>query len=446
MVQTIHPDSPQDKATVDALWRLQKMILDTHDFTGVVSRIVNSILSELGYLELGYRILVLTLVDQQTQTLQRVALSQTAEATKAVTASPIPFEQIAVPLTATDNLLIQALQEKKVLVTHDWPDIFRPVLSDEAARTNQRSAGISTSMLYPLVVNNEAIGVMIFSMIKQESDVSTQEQDLLARFCDIVGLAVQNTRLYSSLLEANQRLQQIDSMKDNFVSLASHELRTPMTAIKSYLWMVLQQRPDVGPLTEKQKQYLHNTYMSTERLITLVNDMLNVSRIEAGRLSIDMKRLDIIKTAQECITEIQPTATEQGITVTLETPPGPLPLVSADSNRIKEVFMNLLGNSLKFTPPGGTITIALAQQHERIQITVTDTGVGIKQEDMPKLFQKFGMIEGNYLHIKPNTQGTGLGLFITKSIIELHGGEITVTSAGENKGTTFTFTLTIANE
>jgi len=144
------------KKTIDSLWRLQKIILDTPDFEVVVAHVVNAILVELGYLELGYRILVLTLVDPEHQTLKRIALSETNEAKKALQASPIPFEHIEIPLSATDNLLIRTLTEKKAYTTHSWPDIFRPVLTDEAALGNQNAAGIKTSLLYPLLAMDQA--------------------------------------------------------------------------------------------------------------------------------------------------------------------------------------------------------------------------------------------------------------------------------------------------
>src|SRR5260370_5456566 len=151
--------SPQSKETVDALWRLQKIILDTLDFNQVVDRIVNSLLTELGYLNLGYRILVLTLADPKNRVLKRIALSETEEAKQAQNASAIPFEKIEIPLDAEDNFLIKTLRDKKPYITHYWPEIFRPILTDQQALANKTASGIQTSMLYPLLVKDEAIGV-----------------------------------------------------------------------------------------------------------------------------------------------------------------------------------------------------------------------------------------------------------------------------------------------
>jgi len=422
--------------TIDALWRLQKLILDTPEFEEVVARVVNAILTESGYLQLGYRILVLTLIDPQRQTLKRIALSETDEAKKALQASPIPFEQIEIPLSATDNLLIQALREKRPYVTHYWPDIFRPVLTDEAALGNQNAAGIRTSLLYPLLVKDQAIGVMIFSLVKNEDEVTPEEKDLIARFTDMAALAVQHAKLYSDLKQANERLQELDKLKDEFVSLASHELRTPMTAIRDYAWILLHQSLD----PEKAKQHVEVIYTSTDRLLKLVNDMLNVSRIEAGRFELHPQPTHLEQVAKEVVDEVLPVAQNQKLTLSLSLPEQPLPPVLADVDRIKEVLMNLIGNALKFTPAGGTITISFAMQGDLIATSVKDTGKGLRPEDMPRLFQKFGMIERNY-QSAPGAKGTGLGLYLTKAFVQMHGGSITVSSEGEGKGTTFTFTL-----
>jgi len=188
---------------------------------------------------------------------------------------------------------------------------------------------------------------------------------------------------------------------------------------------------------------LDRTYQSTERLINLVNDMLNVSRIESGRMTINFKPINIVQLASDVLNDVLPSAQNLHIAISVEQPTTPVPIVSADAEKIKEVFLNLIGNSLKFTPAGGKITVYFEQKDGMVFISITDTGKGIKAEDMPKLFQKFGMIEGNYLSM-PTAQGTGLGLYITKHIVELHGGKITVASEGENKGTTATFSLKIA--
>lgn len=438
-------NTPQRKEIVQALWKLQKIILDTLDFNQVVQRTVDGLLSELGYLQLGYRIIVLTLINEEKGVLQRISLSSTPEAARAQEASAIPFHDIEVPLNAQNNTLIRALTEKRPFVTQYWPDLFRPVLTDEQALKNQQAAGIKTSMVYPVVVRDKAIGILIFSMVKDISQVQEEEKELILGFTDIVGLAVQNSRLYSSLANttrelrvANEKLEQLDKLKDEFVSLASHELRTPMTVIKSYIWMLLEGK--AGELSEKQRSYLDRTYTSTDRLINMVNDMLNISRIESGRLTVEPKPLSMPSLVAEVIAEMQTRAQEQQLLLQFVPPQTELPMVYADLDRIKQVLINLIGNSLKFTPQGGSISLMCEQKDGYIVTHVKDTGRGIKAEDMNKLFRKFNMLGSSYL-TKQSGQGTGLGLYLSKALVELHKGRIWVASEGEGKGTTFSFSL-----
>ena len=251
---------------------------------------------------------------------------------------------------------------------------------------------------------------------------------------------VELAKLGKRLSEANDKLKTLDKLKDEFLSLASHELRTPMTAIKSYLWMVLQ--GEGGKITEKQASYLNRAYNSTSHLIVLVNDMLDVSRIESGRVTLNLGETKLGQLIDDAVAEITPRATELEIEIALVPYPSSLPSVMADYDKIKEVLTNLIGNALKFTPKKGKIKISLSKKDGFIETTVSDTGVGIKKEELSKLFQKFSMIGGSE-EKSVNTQGTGLGLYISKSIVELHGGKIWVTSPGIGKGTSFTFSCPI---
>ncbi len=265
-------------------------------------------------------------------------------------------------------------------------------------------------------------------------------------------LAHVNEEMYKKNLEladtkkqlenANERLEEVDKLKDEFVSLASHELRTPMTVIKSYVFMLLNK--STGDLTDKQKTYLERTLSSTERLINLVNDMLNVSRIESGKLIIEPVPTDIVKLVSDIVTELQTRAGEIGVNLLYIKPQSSL-ISNIDINRIKEVIINLIGNSFKFTPRGGSITVEVAQNGKDFAlIKVKDTGQGISSDNILKLFKKFSMVGNSHL-TKEKGQGTGLGLYLSKSLVELHGGKIWVESEGEGKGSTFSFTLPIDN-
>jgi signal transduction histidine kinase len=216
--------------------------------------------------------------------------------------------------------------------------------------------------------------------------------------------------------------------------MASHELRTPMVSIRNYVWMVLNGKG--GKVNPKQREYLRRAYDSTSRLSRMVNSMLNLSRIESGRVILSVQQADIRKVIKDVIAEIGMRADKAGIKLTLRQKVEgeksgeavQLPSVIIDIDKIKEVLINLIGNSLKFTPAG-------------VKVGITDTGVGLNDEQIPKLFQKFSMLRESYSSNATMAQGTGLGLYICKSIIELHGGKIWIESEGAGKGSTFFFTV-----
>ena len=438
---------PQKKQSLESLWRLTKILMENLEFEDVVYKVVNSLLNELGYLKSGYRIVVLSLIDENAGGLRRVALSQTEEAKRATSVSTIPFEKIIIPFSATDNLGIKVLTTGKPEVTTYWPDILTPPLTEQAALTNQRSAGIQTSMVYPVFSRGKAIGTLIFSMVKKYKDVTEEERDLLLGFTELIGLAVENSMLFTSLKEttqkleqANQRLKSLDKLKDDFVSVASHELRTPMTAIRSYVWMALH-KSDI-PLSQKLEKYLYRTLISTERLISLVNDMLNVSRIESGRIEISPKSFDIVSLVVDVMEEVKLKADEKKLQ--LITMQQRVPNVFADTDKVHEILLNLIGNAMKFSYPGGTIVVSFFTDGENVEISIKDGGVGISKDDLSKLFHKFSRLDNSYTSVS-TSGGTGLGLYISKSLVELMHGVIRVSSEGLNKGATFTFSLPIAS-
>jgi len=436
--------TPQKQKTIQSLWRLEKIILESLNFNTVVQKIVDSVLLELGYLNLGYGIVVLALVDEEKKHLRRVSISRTSEAEKAIAVLPIPFHDIIMPLSSS-NYSVRAVTENRPFSTSDWRELICPPYTPDEALMIQRAAGIKNSMVFPVTSKNIPIGIIIFSMTKDADKVSEDEMDLIKSFTDVVGIAVQNAELYSSLAktskdlgEANERLEELDRLKDEFVSLASHELRTPMTIIKSYLWLFMDKKK--GQLTDKEKNYLERAYESTQRLINLVNDMLNVSRIESGRLTLAIKEFQITELIEKQVTELIPRAQQLGINLSFTKPTSQVPLIKADPERIEQVLINLIGNSLKFTPKGGSIIVFLIPREKDIWVQVADNGKGMTHEVLQRLFQKFATSGSGYL-TKQESQGTGLGLYLSKALIEMHGGKMWAQSPGENKGSRFNFTL-----
>jgi signal transduction histidine kinase len=284
---------------------------------------------------------------------------------------------------------------------------------------------------------------------KTESEVSVTERDLIRGFTDLVGLAVQNAKLYTSLettseklkvtidqlKKANEQTQNLDKLKDEFVSLASHELRTPMTAIRGSLSTILEGY--AGELSKESREFLTAAYNENDRLIRLVNNLLNISRIESGMFKFNIAPVNLNDLIYDVTNSFMAAAKEKSLSFTYNQNKA-VPAISADGDKIREVLINLIGNAVKFTHKGG-VTVNLEQKEGMLVTSIADTGSGISKDDQDLLFKKFSQVQDNYAK---QTGGTGLGLYICKIIIEGLKGKIWLDST-LGKGSTFYFSLPI---
>jgi signal transduction histidine kinase/GGDEF domain-containing protein len=259
----------------------------------------------------------------------------------------------------------------------------------------------------------------------------------------------ERTHYEQSLRQTADKLRKLDEMKSDFISIASHELRTPMTAIKSAIDIMVKKK--AGETTEAQQRFLGMAERNINRLNSLINDLLSISKIESGKMELNFAEKDLRGIAENAAATLGPLATEKSISLGMNVPAG-LPALYVDASKIEQVLLNLVGNAVKFTPNGGRVTIEARRVEGAkdiadditgfVEISVADTGAGIPEEHVPRLFEKF--FQGEASLSKQKQPGSGLGLAISKGIIESHGGKIACTSkAGE--GSVFRFTLPVIN-
>ena len=238
-------------------------------------------------------------------------------------------------------------------------------------------------------------------------------------------------------IRRREELEKISRAKTEFISITSHQLRTPLSAIKGYLSMVLE--GSYGEVSDRVKKVLEKVYQSNERMIKLVNSFLDVSKIELGREELKLEEVSIENLISETISEIEIEAKKKNLYLNFDRPKVPLPKIFIDKGKIKEVLMNILDNAIRYTQEGG-ITVKLKTQNSKLKIIISDTGEGLTKEEISKLFESFSRGTAG---TKFWTEGVGLGLYLARKFVEMHKGKIWAESEGKGKGSTFYIELPI---
>ncbi len=337
-------------------------------------------------------------------------------------------DEVAVPVVYRDSIIGAAV----IGYEHEY---FRQVVDKTMRETVKRFSYVS------LIANIFGIlGAVIFArgVTKPLDDLTKATEHIgkgeLAHRIPVNG-SDEIGALGRSFNNMAQKLEELDHLKNDFVSSVSHELRSPLTALKGFLQMF--QMGLSGPVSDQQKENLTLMLQCTDRLGRFVNNILDVAKLEAGMMDFTIQPLDPRAVAQEIVALYQPQATSEKVKVVLDAPAS-VPNVQADSDKLRQVFTNLVNNALKFTPEGGQITVWVKDEVQFVRMGVTDTGVGIPKDEISKLFNKFEQVKAT--KEKAKGHGTGLGLAIVKQIVEGLGGKIGVESE-LNKGTTFYFML-----
>ncbi len=311
----------------------------------------------------------------------------------------------------------------------------------------------------PLNIKDKVIGIIALGPKETKESYNNEDLRLLELIATQAAIAMENALLYeetrifnirlkreikkatAELEKANEELKKLDEAKSDFISIASHQLRTPLTVIKGYVSMMLE--GNFGRINIDAENALSKVYESNERLIRLVENLLNISRIEAGRLTyIYDKNVDVRSIAQSVCQELSQYAKEKKLKLLCVEGSQPLPLVTADAQKLRQVLLNLVDNALKYTR-SGTVQVDVRQKDENIVCTVKDTGTGFSPAEKRDLFKRFS--RGKRISLV-YTEGTGLGLYVAKIIIKEHGGKVWAESPGPGKGSTFGFQIPIRSD
>ncbi len=338
----------------------------------------------------------------------------------------------AVPLRKREGLMGRAAEMREPV---QIPDIAQPGAYRSSMRDTLLRFGYRALLAVPLLREDQIIGSLSFTR-REPGEFSPEVVDVLKTFATQSALAIQNARLFREIADKSRQLETASRHKSEFLANMSHELRTPLNAIIGFSEVLAERM--FGEINDKQAEYLQDILESGRHLLSLINDILDLSKIEAGHMGLEPADYHLPGLIENALILVRERASRRGITLgrTLDERLG---IVHGDERKVKQVLLNLLSNALKFTPEGGRVDVAAVLHDAMAQVSVTDTGVGIAPADQEAVFEEFRQVGA----AEKKAEGTGLGLALSRKFVELHGGTIWVESE-PGRGSTFTFTLPLS--
>ncbi len=382
---------------------------------------------------LDFELFGILLYNEKDKSLSPLGFSLSTKFSESQRARSCSIETLNVPDVAKVPVISQIISDKKIKEVPHIKDVWGNLVPGCDFDALEHNANVKSTLVLPLTVRDQMIGLIALCLNREYTELSQFERESIFNFVNIIAVALDKAILYREIQIANARLRELDKQKSEFVSIASHQLRTPLTAIKGYSSMVLE--GTFGRVPEKMNEPIKRIFESSERLVLIIEDFLNISRIEQGRMKYEFSTVNLSQTVDDVLRDLDGTFRRKGLTYKKEEiDKGPYN-ITADRGKVYQVVSNIVDNSIKYTPKG-SVTISLRKDEisHKVLLTITDTGIGIPAETIPQLFQKFSRAEDAG---KQNIQGTGLGLYVAKEIMNAHRGNIWVDSDGKDKGSTF---------
>lgn len=411
------------------LQHINNKMVSTLELQRVAQEIVESLSTEL-----SWRGGFVSLVDEKKETLNIAAISKKVLAK----ISPYLTRQIAdyhLHLDKGESVLQACIKKIEIEYSDDFYKVIKGALKKQIAQKIQKVLKIKTFGCAPVVYRGKVIGAIVIGFDKKLAGITQEERKMISSIADQAAIAIENAKLYEEIEAANAKLKELDKLKNEFLSIASHQVRTPLSIIKGYISLLRTKK--AGELSAQQERFMKNIQEANEQLINIINDFLNLSRIEQKRMKLEISKSDIKKIINEVMERLNHEAELKKIKLDFSSPKDDLPKINIDEPKIMEVITNLIDNAIKYSPENSKVEVRVKKKDNFLDISVKDQGIGIPEDFKDKLFQKFSRAH-NAIQAQPS--GNGIGLFVVKKIIDAHRGQIIVKTK-EDKGTVFTVEL-----
>ncbi len=342
--------------------------------------------------------------------------------------------------TSHDSFLRQVIEAKNMGYNEELENIWGPLASKELISQMRSGCHIRSTMVYPLIIQEKVIGLLLLSLNRLYDDLVDFEKESIKSSINVVAVALDKSLLHEQLIEANKQLKILDAARAEFITMASHQLRTPPSGIKWYLSALLAN--EFGKVSGELRNSLVKINVTNNAQISLIDALLNVSRIERGKLEfVFEKDGDLAALTDFTVEQLRPIAEDKKLELVFNKPAKPVPTVTMDKEKIRQVINNMIDNAIKYTRKG-KVEVTVEATNTDVILKVKDSGKGMKDKELEYSFAKYGRGKDSIKY----SAGLGLGMYLGKVIVEQHNGKIWAESPGVDQGSTFAFSLPINNK
>ncbi len=417
--------------TLSLLRKLYQISLQSLDPVSLSAKVTESI-----RVHLNMEVVGVFQYDEDKDILVAFGFSRSERLTTALLEIGASLEHALIADASKHGIYKDVIGEKKPVVTAEYGDVWEGLADEHQLHAVAAKAHVQTVLLYPLVTEGRVIGVLFLGLNRSYDILNKFEKDSITSCIDVVAVALDKALLYEALSVANTKLQVLDKARAEFISIASHQLRTPPATLKWYMGALLS--GDYGPLEPDVRMTLEKAQATNNSQISLIDDLLNASRIERGKMEFYFELSDINQITRLTVDQIAPQAIIKKLTLHYEPSHEILPQVMADKEKLRQVINNMIDNAIKYTA-AGSITVKTYRTPDTVCVSVSDSGKGMAPDQIKDVFEKYNRGKNSAMQ----ATGLGLGMYVANVIIKQHQGKIWAESPGEGKGSTFTLSIPV---